>query len=601
MTLPIILVLAVIALAVLLFVFEWVRVDVIGIIMMTLLPLLGLITPQEAISGMSSNAVVAIIALIIMGAGLEKTGAINSLARVLHKFAGHSETRILLLLSGTVALISAFMRSIGAAGWFMPTAKRICRENNIPVARILMPMGFSAIIGGCITLIGSTPLILLNDVMRISSPAVEPFGLFSVTPMGLALICTSLLFFALFGKIIFPAGHWQANSGGPMSKTLQRTYRDISTLFELHIPLSFAGPKTLMDLEIRAYYFATVVAIAPQGGTKNFAPGTDDVLHGGDTIVVEGTPEMVKKLAAAYKWEIKDDLSVFAEDLSPKNAGIMEAIISPRSEMARHTLHSMSFRQKFGVNPLAICRGNKTFVGGISDIILQAGDTLLLQGRWEKFQLLKEKPDLIFTDEVQGQVLKTGKLQYAIGCMILSLVMILVFKVQLSIALLAGALGMVLSKVLSMDEAYESVDWMTVFLLGGLIPLGIAFEKTGAAGLIADLIMGGMGSVSPLILLTMIGIVTSFFALVISNVAATVLLVPLAMNVASAAGTDPRMAALVVAIACSNTFILPTHQVNALVMQPGGYSVIDYFKAGSGITILYLTVMLAALSLFYGI
>ena len=601
MTLPIILILAVIALAVLLFVFEWVRVDVIGIIMMTLLPLLGLITPQEAISGLSSNAVVAIIALIIMGAGLEKTGAINSLARVLHKFAGHSETRILLLLSGTVALISAFMRSIGAAGWFMPTAKRICRENNIPVARILMPMGFSAIIGGCITLIGSTPLILLNDVMRISSPAVEPFGLFSVTPMGLALICTSLLFFALFGKIIFPAGHWQANSGGPMSKTLQRTYRDISTLFELHIPLSFAGPKTLMDLEIRAYYFATVVAIAPQGGTKNFAPGTDDVLHGGDTIVVEGTPEMVKKLAAAYKWEIKDDLSVFAEDLSPKNAGIMEAIISPRSEMARHTLHSMSFRQKFGVNPLAICRGNKTFVGGISDIILQAGDTLLLQGRWDKFQLLKEKPDLIFTDEVQGQVLKTGKLQYAIGCMILSLVMILVFKVQLSIALLAGALGMVLSKVLSMDEAYESVDWMTVFLLGGLIPLGIAFEKTGAAGLIADLIMGGMGSVSPLILLTMIGIVTSFVALVVSNVAATVLLVPLAMNVASAAGTDPRMAALVVAIACSNTFILPTHQVNALVMQPGGYSVIDYFKAGSGITILYLTVMLAALSLFYGI
>jgi len=601
MTLPIILVLAVIVLAVLLFVSEWVRVDVIGIIMMTLLPLLGLITPKEAISGLSSNAVVAIIALIIMAAGLEKTGAVNSLTMVLHKFAGHGETRIMLLLSGTVAIISAFMRSIGAAAWFMPTAKRICRQSNIPVSRILMPMGFSAIIGGCITLIGSTPLILLNDVMRITVPEAESFGLFAVTPIGLALIGAALLYFALFGKIIFPVGHWQENAGGPMSKSLQRSYRDISTLFELHIPQAFAGPKTLMDLEIRAYYFATVVAIAPQGGTKNFAPGTDDVLRDGDTIVVEGTPEMVKKLAAAYKWEIKDNLTVFAEDLSPKNAGIMEAIISPRSEMARHTLHSISFRQKFGVNPLALCRGNKTFVGGISDILLQPGDTLLLQGRWEKFQLLKEKPDLIFTDEVQGHVLKTDKLQYAIGCIMLSLVLILVFKVQLSIALLTGALGMILSKVLSMDEAYESVDWMTVFLLGGLIPLGIAFEKTGAAGMIAALLMGALGSVSPIILLTMIGIITSIFALLISNVGATVLLVPLAMHMAVGAGTDPRLAALVVAIACSNTFLLPTHQVNALVMQPGGYRVMDYFKAGSGITILYLAVMMAALPLFYNI
>jgi di/tricarboxylate transporter len=601
MTLPIILVLAVIGLATLLFIFEWVRVDVVGIIMMTLLPLLGLITPHEAISGLSSNAVVAIIALIIMGAGLEKTGAINYLARFLNKFAGRSDTRILLLLSVTVAFISSFMRNIGAAAWFMPTAKRICRQSNIPASRILMPMGFSALIGGCITLIGSCPLILLNDVMKIAAPEVEPFGLFSVTPIGLALISSSLLYFVLFGRFVFPAGQRKENSGGPMSRAMQHSYRDICTLFELYIPQSFAGPKTLMDLEIRAYYFATVVAIASKGGTKNFSPDNDTVLRGGDTIAVEGTHELVKKLAAAYHWEIKDDLAVFAKDLSPNNAGIMEAIISPRSEMARHTLRSFSFRQKFGVNPLAICRGNKTFIGGISDILLQAGDTLLLQGRWEKFQFLKEKPDLIFTDEVQGEILKTGKLRYAIGCTILSFIMILVFKVQLSIALLTGALGMILSKVLSIDEAYESVDWMTIFLLGGMIPLGIAFEKTGAAGLTADLIMGVLGSVSPTILLTIIGILTSFFTLFVSNIGATVLIVPLAMNMAVTAGTDPRMAALVVAVSCSNSFILPTHQVNALVMQPGGYRVMDYFKAGSGITILYLVVMMTALSLFYGI
>ncbi|MDP2106575.1 MAG: SLC13 family permease, partial [Desulfobulbaceae bacterium] len=179
--------------------------------------------------------------------------------------------------------------------------------------------------------------------------------------------------------------------------------------------------------------------------------------------------------------------------------------------------------------------------------------------------------------------------------------MILGFKIQLSIALLTGALGMILSKVLSIDEAYESVDWMTVFLLGGLIPLGIAFEKTGAAKVIAETIMGALGSVSPLVLLTVIAIITSFFTLVVSNVGATVLMVPLAMNMASSVGADPRIAALVVAVACSNTFILPTHQVNALVMRPGGYRTADYFKAGSGMSILYLVIMMASIYVFLGI
>ena len=160
---------------------------------------------------------------------------------------------------------------------------------------------------------------------------------------------------------------------------------------------------------------------------------------------------------------------------------------------------------------------------------------------------------------------------------------------------------MVLTRVMSIDEAYNSVDWMTVFLLGGLIPLGIAFEKTGAANFIATTIMGAIGTVSPIVLLTVIGLLTSFFTLVASNVGATVLMVPLAMNMAGAAGADPRMAALVVAVACSNTFVLPTHQVNALIMRPGGYKTIDYFRAGSGMTILYMVVMMSMIYFFYGI
>jgi di/tricarboxylate transporter len=602
MTLPIMLVMGVLVLAILLFIFEWVRVDVVGIIMMIILPLLGLVTPKEAISGLSSNAVVSIIAVIIIGAGLDKTGAMNSLARLLLKFAGKSESRIMVLISATVAFISSFMQNIGAAALFLPAAKRICRQTNIPVSRILMPMGFCAIIGGCLTLIGSSPLILLNDVMKISDPNIEPFGLFAVTPVGIALIIAALIYFMLLGRFILPTGQGGEEGGtGPMSDDLARTYHDIGNLYEIKIPDSFDGPKSLDECEIRPIYFTSVVGIASKGGTTNFSPNHYDTISGGDTLAVEGTPELVAKMAQSFGWEVKEDLQVFAESLSPNNAGIMETIITPRSELIGRTLESFSFRKKNGVNPLAIFRSNKTFVGGISTMTLQPGDALLLQGSWENFHYLKEKQGLVFTEEVQGEIIRSDKVKYAVGSLLMALTMILGFHVQLSIALLAGAMGMVLSKVLSIDEAYESVDWMTVFLLGGLIPLGIAFEKTGAAKLIAETIMGAMGTVSPLILLTVIGILTSFFTLVASNVGATVLMVPLAMNMAGTAGADPRIAALVVAVACSNTFVLPTHQVNALIMRPGGYKTLDYFRAGSGMTILYLVVMMAAIYVFYGI
>lgn len=271
---------AVLVLAILLFIFEWVRVDVVGIIMMITLPLLGLVTPKEAISGLSSNAVVSIIAVIIIGAGLDKTGAMNHLARIILKFAGKSESRIMVLISGTVAFISSFMQNIGAAALFMPVSKRICRQTNIPVSRILMPMGFCAIIGGCITLIGSSPLILLNDVMKISAPEIEPFGLFSVTPVGVSLIIAALVYFVVLGRFILPAGEGEAAGSGPMSKELARTYHDIGNLFELQVPDSFKGPKTLEELEIRPIFFTTILAIATKGGLPVSSPDYSDTIKG---------------------------------------------------------------------------------------------------------------------------------------------------------------------------------------------------------------------------------------------------------------------------------------------------------------------------------
>jgi di/tricarboxylate transporter len=599
MTPEIILVMAVLAFAVLLFVFEWVRVDVVGIIMMVLLPLLGLVTPKQAISGLSSNAVVSIIAVIIIGAGLGKTGVMNSMARVILRFAGKSESRIMTLISVTVAFISGFMQNIGAAALFLPAAKRIGNQTGVPIGRLLMPMGFCAIIGGCLTLVGSSPLILLNDLMVVGGKHYEPFGLFGVTPVGLLLIGAALAYFILFGRFILPSKEVD-EVAGPMSSVLTNTYGGVGSLHELHVPASWTDKNGLVALQLRPIYFSTVVAIARDNGKNHiFAPDAEECLLPGDHIVVLGPLEFVQHMAEDFGWELQPELTSFAEELSPNNAGIMEGLVTPRSELVGETLANLHLRDRYQVSPLAIFRGEKLFVSGLIDLEIESGDAILLHGRWEIFHLLKEGHELIFTEDVKGEILRTDKAKIALMWLAVSLVMILGFHIQLSIALLAGALGMILTKVLSIDEAYQSVDWMTVFLLGGLIPLGMAFENTGAAKYIADTIMATLGAPTPLVMLTVIGILTSFFTLVASNVGATVLLVPLSMNMAINAGVDPRIAALTVALAASNTFILPTHQVNALIMRPGGYKTIDYVRAGAGMTVLYMVVMIPALLLLY--
>jgi di/tricarboxylate transporter len=310
------------------------------------------------------------------------------------------------------------------------------------------------------------------------------------------------------------------------------------------------------------------------------------------------------KMADDLGWELKYALEAFAEGLARTSAGMAETIVSPRSDLIGKTMNEADFKALYGVTPVALFKGNRIYYSGLTYIRLNMGDTLLLFGPWDRFHLLKNQPQpraLTFSTPLEGEILRPEKAKLAVFWLVLALLQVIFLKMQLSVALMSGALGMIITGVLKIDEAYRSVDWMTVFLLAGLIPLGMAFEKTGTAAYIAETILGFMGDPAPIVLLGVIGLLTSFFTLVISNVGATVLLVPLCMNMAMMAGGDPRMAALVVGLSASNTFVLPTHQVNALVMRPGSYRTVDYAKAGAGMTVLFLAVELAVLYFFYGV
>ncbi|GBC63166.1 SLC13 family permease [Desulfonema ishimotonii] len=584
-----------------LFVFEWVRVDVVGILMMVLLPLIGLITPKEAFVGLSSNAVCSIIAVIIIGAGLDKTGVMNHVARPIIRLAGSSEKKIITLIAGTVGIISSMMQNIGAAALFLPAAQRISKRTGVPVAHILMPMGFCAIIGGTITLVGASPTILLNDLMVVGGKKLAPFGLFTQAPIGLCLLACAILYFVIFGKFILPAGGGDSDKG--VTARLMAEYQGLDNIFEVHVPPNFEGSATIEELDIRARYLVAVVAISNAARKeKNFVPRSTDRISGGDDLAITGSEKNVRKLAEDCGWEVRDGLDVFTESLARTSAGMAETVVSPRSELIGKTMKEVNFKELYGLNPVVLFKGNKLFYSGLTHIRLQMGDTVLLQGPWERFHILKNRPHpsaLTFTTPLEGEILRPRKAGLALLWFAVALLQIVVFNVQLSVALMSGALGMIITGVLSVDEAYQSVDWMTVFLLAGLIPLGIAFEKTGTAGFIAQNVLKLIGTPSPLMLLAVIGIMTSFFTLVISNVGAAVLLVPLCMNMAIMAGGDPRMAALVVGLSASNTFVLPTHQVNALVMRPGGYRTVDYAKAGMVMTVLFLFVELAMIHFFY--
>ncbi len=595
--------------AILVFVFDWLRVDIVGILIMILLPLLGVLSAEEATAGLSSNAVVSIIAVMIIGAGLNRTGVMDVLAKKIIKIAGKSETRIMVVISATVSFISSFMQNIGAAALFLPAVSKISQQLRVPISRVLMPMGFSAIIGGCLTLVGSSPLIMLNDLMGswwqnnlqlLKGMEFIPLGLFSVTPVGLALLAGALFYFAVLGRFILPSSQVQQGRQTLSSKRVRQIYESKLDHAVLRVPADFK-PQSLKDLRMGPRFNVTVVAIAKASDQEetDLSPARDSIVGPGDLVAVISSEENIRRLEQELNWKLEDIEDKFTRKLISADHGIVQGIVPPGSSLVNHTMEELDFRDRYRVNVLAVYRGDEVIYERINELQLKAGDAVLLLGPWEKLRKIRKNLELVFTEELKGEETVPEKAVPALCCLAVALILAMVFHVKLSIALFTGAIGMVLFKVLSIDDAYLSVDWMTIFLLGGLIPLGTAFEKTGAASYIAMKIVGAAGEFSTVSLLLIVGILTSFFSLVASNVGATVLMVPLSMNLALQAGINPILAGLTVGIAASNTFILPTHQVNALIMRPGGYKTKDYVKAGTGMTILYLAIMITVICLLY--
>ncbi|KAA3629317.1 MAG: SLC13 family permease [Proteobacteria bacterium] len=616
LTMEMIAVLAILGFTVFLFVSEIVRVDVAAILIMVLIGLTslipgydGLISAEHLFDGFATNAVISIIAVMIIGAGLDKTGLMSLLAAKILKIGGTTEKRIIPLISSTVGFISSFMQNVGAAALFLPVVHRISVRTGLPMSRLLMPMGFCAILGGTVTMIGSSPLILLNDLILTSNRALpanvekmQTFELFAVTPIGIALLATGILYFVIAGRFVLPAipSEGTASRRDSTLEYLQKTYGLRGDLFEAVVPASseLVG-KTVQELEQLSGWRLLLVGM--KGGNKTLlSPARDVETIAGAELALIGSSDAIQELVDKYGLRLRRSLTTFAESLTPSKAGIAEIVIPPGSAHIGTSMSELRMRKTYGTTVLAVHRGGETLSTGLRDLQFQAGDTLIAHITWEDLgRLAKDRNFVVVTTGYPHEELRPHKVSWAVLFFAIALTLVLFTDLRLSIALLVGAMGMVVSGVLTIDEAYRSVSWQTVFLLASLIPLGLAVEETGTAAWVARQTLEIVGDVPTWVLQAVIAVLATGFTLVMSNVGATVLLVPLAVNIALGAGADPALFALTVALATSNSFLIPTHQVNALIMGPAGYRVADFMRAGGVMTVLFLIVMIAMLNLVF--
>jgi di/tricarboxylate transporter len=621
LTTEMIAVLCLLGFTVFLFVSELLRVDLAAILVMVVLGMLSYIPGLEGLAdirhlfdGFASNAVISIIAVMIIGAGLDKTGLMTKVAAAILRYGGSTEKRVVPVICGTVGFISSFLQNVGAAALFLPVVSRISARTDIPLSRMIMPLGFCAILGGTMTLVGSSPLILLNDLIVTANTdlpegqKMQAFSLFSVTPVGAALLVSGIVYFMIFGNWVLPTVHHRdGSSGRSMHEYLKRLYGLDADIFEVSVPAGnlLLGEKIGEIMEAQHLYVIGYYA----SGNRIIAPKLTQTIDNDCRLAILGKKADVQEMVLDYGLVLHDDLDIFTEEFVPTRAGVAEIVIPPDSSFIGKTAREIDFRQSLGLSLLAIYRGGETFSyvetedhegTRIGVIPFQVGDTLVVHAQWDRLvQMKRNRAVVVVTSDFPQEELRPQKVGWALVFFLIALSLILTTDIRLSLCLLVGAVGMMITRVLSIDEAYEAVGWNTVFLLASLIPLGHAVQSSGTAEWIAHQILTILDGWPLWALQAGVALLSTVFTLVMSNVGATVLLVPLAVSIAVAAGGDPAIFALTVAISTSNSFLIPTHQVNALIMGPAGYRVIDFVRTGGIMTVLFLVVSIMIMNLVF--
>lgn len=778
MTTDIAIVLAILTVTVILFFTEWLRADLIALLVIGSLVITGILEPGEALSGFSNAAVITVWAMFIISGALYRTGIAHNIGQRILNLAGSSEKRLIAIIMLTAGVLSGFMNNVGVAAMLLPVVMSISRRTKLAPSKLMLPLAIGCLLGGMTTLIGTPPNILASEAL--TEFGFNPFNFFDFTPMGVIILLSGVTFVVLIGRLLLPERDISREIREVSTAGLEHVYEIDQDLYILKVPQdSILSGKTLQEIKLGTMLNSNVIGIIRNGKTKlapsaeavinssdqlivsggldrlselhdhqlltlergNISfedmitqgtelrevtiaenselighslkeidfrhrfgvlvlaikrdgtpirvhldniplqagdvlliqgndeniqklvdqpdfihitqgdPGTfrlqsnllavripDDsaligkplsesrlaeafgltvlgivrqgktlplpdahqVLHAGDILFVKGEEYSIQMLQGLHELDIEENMHPEKGYLESEQVGMIEVVLSPHSTLPGKTLRQIHFREKFGLSVLGIFRSGHVYRSDLSEMPLEFGDGLLLFGKRDRFPLLSSEPDLIVLSKKIQETPRTKKAPIAIFILVGVVVAVLLNVLPIAIAAVIGAALMVLSGALTMDEAYRFIDWRSVFLIAGLIPLGIAMENTGAANFIAQAVITRLNTFGPLAIIAGIFLLTNLGSQVMPNSVVTVLMAPIAINSAMDLQISPYALMMTVAIAASAAFMSPVaHPANILVMAPGGYSSKDFIKIGLPLTILVLLIVLVFLPIFW--
>ena len=604
--------LIILALSAVFFAMGKVRSDLVALCALVALLLTGTLTPQEAISGFSNQVVIMMVGLFVVGGAIVQTGLAKKASGKLMMLAGDNEIGLFLLLMVVTAVIGAFVSNTGTVALMMPIVVSLAQKAKIRASRLLMPLAFASSMGGMLTLIGTPPNLVVQEALTESGH--QPLGFFSFLPVGLVCIVVGIVVLLPLSKR-FLNGRQRGDDDGKARrrKTLDDLLEEYSLKDDLSVftvtDASLVKDKSIVELDVQRRYGLSVLEVRRVKKThaklmkevEQRLAGPDTRLMVGDIVYVSGNKQQAEQMAADMQ------LNKTSQPLAFYDIGIAEAVLMHNSRLCGKTLRDGGLRRLYSVNVLGVRRGDDYITRNLADLKLRQGDILLIQGKWKNISRIANLAEGIL---VMGQPLEEAArvtLDYKaplaaaiMVAMILTMVFDFIPVAPVTAVITAGLLMVLTGCIRSVEAAYKTINWESIVLIAAMLPMSVALEKTGASALVARMLADGLGQASPYALLAGVYFTTSLLTMFISNTATAVLMSPIALTSAMAIGVSPYPMLFAVTLGASICFASPfSTPPNALVMQAGGYTFMDYIKVGLPLQIIMGLVMVFVLPLLF--
>ncbi|HEV2704273.1 MAG TPA: SLC13 family permease [Pyrinomonadaceae bacterium] len=583
--------------ALVLFATEKIPIDIVTILLVIALVLSGTLTAGEAFAGFGNDIVITIAGLFVLTGGLVKTGVVDVVGRRLHRIAGGNAFRLASLVMFVAAACASVMKNTTTTAMFVPVVLGIAERARVQPSKLLMPLAFGAILGGTCTLIGTSTNLAVSGALtklgenqellqqfRVDQQLLRPFSMFELTPVGIAIVAAGMLYMLLIGMRLLPArGHVE-------SLTDQYHIREFMSEVIVMKDSPLVG-QTLAEANLSNSLDLTVVGII-RGVRGRIAPRADERIEAGDLLLVQGRLEDILRVKTEAGIEIKGDFELNDQHLESGNLELFEVMVLRGSDLNGRTLRGLNFRERYDLTVLAINRHGVALLSKLSTVSLRFGDVLLVQGERARVEQVASESNLLLLEDVSERRGRAGKRIYAIGAFLVFLFCSVTHLVPLSVAVLLGVLILLATKSVRTQEIYELIDWRLIVLIAGMISFGTAMEKSGADQYLAALIRDYFESYGGLAVLAGFFILTVALTQPMSNQAAALVVLPIAVKTALLLNYNPRTFAIAVTYAASCSFLTPLEPACVLIYTPGRYRFLDFVKVGSILTLAVFAIVM---------